>query len=184
VPALSPIETVVVLAALLAIALTGLYTGITWTPPTSTSPRVRRTMFQLIPADFRGPIFELGSGWGMLAVALARRYPGCRVHAYELSPIPYVVSRLWCRMAGVGNLEIRRANFLQADLRDARLVVCYLSGGLMERLRVKFERELGDGALVLSNTFAIADWRPVAEVRAGDFFRSKVYLYRMERRRR
>ncbi len=53
-----------------------------------TSHRVKAAMMELVPDDFEGTIVELGSGWGTLAVAFARRYPGCQVLAYELSPLP------------------------------------------------------------------------------------------------
>ncbi|MDP6573208.1 MAG: hypothetical protein QGI06_06820 [Rhodospirillales bacterium] len=74
---------------------------------------------------------------------------------------------------------VHRADFHEARLHGAGLVVCYLHPGAMERLRPKLEAELTPGALVLSNTFAMPRWRPVAVAEAEDFYRSKVYLYRI-----
>ncbi len=68
-----------------SILVYALRTGIT---PMLTSHRVKAAMMELVPDDFEGTIVELGSGWGTLAVAFARRYPGSQVLAYELSPLP------------------------------------------------------------------------------------------------
>ncbi|MDP6773324.1 MAG: hypothetical protein QGI63_03550 [Rhodospirillales bacterium] len=164
------------LAAIGSILVYTLRTGIT---PMPTSRRVKAAMIELVPDGFEGTIVELGSGWGTLAMAFARRYPGCQVLAYELSPLPWLFSRLWCAVAPLANLRVHRADFHEARLHGAGLVVCYLHPGAMERLRPKLEAELTPGALVLSNTFAMPRWRPVAVAEAEDFYRSKVYLYRI-----
>ena len=166
-------------AALLAIGSIFVYALRTGITPMPTSRRVKAAMLELVPDDFEGTIVELGSGWGTLAVAFARRYPGCGVLAYELSPLPWLFSRLWCAVAALPNLRVHRADFHGARLHGAGLVVCYLFPGAMERLRPKLEAELTPGALVLSNTFAMPGWRPLAVGEAEDVHHSKVYLYRM-----
>jgi len=65
---------------LLAISLTLIYTMKTGISPVPTSPRVRDKMLAMIPPDRlagieRGRLFDLGSGWGTLAFALAKRFP-------------------------------------------------------------------------------------------------------------
>ena len=45
------------------------------------------------------------------------------------------------------------------------------------KLRLKMENELASDALVLSNTFGIPEWKPVATGAAPDIYRSPVYLY-------
>ena len=49
----------------------------------------------------------------------------------------------------------------------------------MTELKPKLEAELRPGALVLSNTFAVPGWQPVATRTADDMYRSAVYLYRL-----
>jgi hypothetical protein len=164
---------------LAAFALLLVYTVRTGISPVPTTPRVAAAMFALVPPETRGVIYELGSGWGNLASGLAKRFPDCPVVAYELSPLPWLVSVLWRRLAGRPNLTLRRADFFAAPLGDAAVVCCYLYPGAMRRLRPKFENELAAGALVLSNSFLVPGWVP-AEVRiAGDAYATKVYLYRM-----
>ncbi len=164
-----------------AIALTLVYTLRTGISPVPTSPRVRRALLGALPATLGpGTIFELGCGWGSLALPLARVYPRHRVEAYELSPIPWAVCRLRALLRPGGrNLGVHRRDMHRADLRDACLVVCYLYPGGMESLRPKFEAELPAGAVVASNFFPVPGWRPTRTVQADDLDRSRVYLYRV-----
>ncbi len=167
---------VLVLAAFAVLLVYTVRTGIS---PVPTTPRVAAAMFALIPTETRGVIYELGSGWGNLASGLAKRYPDCPVVAYELSPLPWLVSVLWRRLVARPNLTLRRADFFTAPLGDAAIVCCYLYPGAMRKLGAKLETELAPGALVLSNSFLVPGWAP-AEVRtAGDAYGTKVYLYRM-----
>jgi len=164
-----------------AIALTLVYTLRTGISPVPTSPRVRRALLGALPAALGpGTIFELGCGWGSLALPLARAYPGHRVEAYELSPIPWAVCRVRALLGpGGGNLGVHRRCMHRADLRGASLVVCYLYPGGMESLRPKFEAELPPGALVTSNFFPVPGWEPARTVRVDDLEGSRVYLYRV-----
>ncbi len=166
--------------ALVVIALVFVTTLSTGASPTPTSPRVRQTMMTLLPKRLPtqdGVIYELGSGWGGLALALARRYPSHAVVGIEASLIPWLVARLRFAVTGPANLSLRRGDFMAGALADATLVSCYLPPEATERLREKLEAELRPGALVVANTFAIRPWRPLDEVTAPDIYASKVYLY-------
>lgn len=173
------VDIAVVAALLGAIILMLLYTALTGISPVPTTPRVARAMMDLSAGDGDGPIYELGSGWGSLAVAFARRFPGRQVIAYELSPIPWLASRLWQVLFPRHNLTIYRADFYSAPLADAALVVCYLYPGAMAELRSKFDSELGPGTLIVSNSFAMPEWLPATVRRADDQYASPVFLYVM-----
>jgi len=173
--------------ALLAIAVVFIWTIRTGSPPTPTSPAARRAMLAILPRhlprvfteDKPGAIYELGAGWGGMALALARQYPDDSVAGVELAPVPWLVAKCRSMMPGHGNLEIRYGDFHASDLSDAGLVVCYLSADGLARLKPKLEDELPKGALVLSNTFAMPGWRRTDETAAGDIYHSPVYLYEM-----
>lgn len=171
-------EIAILILALAAVASVFVPTLITGASPLPTSRPVRDTMLGLLPDHMVGPIYELGSGWGGLARALARRYPGAPVRGFEVSLLPWAWSRLRHLLGGPPNLTFALANFHGADLSDAALVVCYLPGPAMEKLRPKLEAELPNGVLVLSNTFALLGWRAVEEKTVPDIHRSRVYLYR------
>ena len=172
-------EIIVLGIVLAAILLIFIPTLVTRASPLATSRAVRETMLAMLPDTIHGPVYELGSGWGGLARALARRYPQTPVLAFEVSPLPWAVARALQAFGGPGNLGLRFGDFHRADLRGAALVVCYLPPPAMEKLKPKLAAELSPGALVLSNTFAIRDWRPIDEKTVPDQHLSRVYLYKV-----
>jgi hypothetical protein len=142
-----------------------------------TTPKVTATILGILPADLEGNIFELGSGWGTLACALARRFPACTVIAYEISPIPPFISKLRLALFPQPNLILRRADFHTASLDQAAVIVCYLFSGCMKKLGPKLQAELPSGALVVSHTWPVPGWLPRAVHRPGDWHSSSVYEY-------
>jgi trans-aconitate methyltransferase len=178
------IEALALALGLGAIALMFAFTLIAGAPPVPTLAVVRRAMLRLLPRRLPAPaegraavIYDLGSGWGGLAAALARAYPDHQVIGIERSPLPWAFSRLRLALRPRANLTFRRGDFMTDPLADAGLVVCYLAGGLMPPLARKLAAELAPGALVLSQTFAMPDWRAADSVHADDFDKTPVYLY-------
>ena len=169
------LEVVALALVVLAVVLLFAYTLRTGISPVPTSPRVKAVMLASLPPHLDGPIHELGAGWGTLAFALARRYPALPVVAHELSPVPWLFLLARKAIQRAPNLTIRRADFLEADLRAAALVTCYLYPGGMERLRPKLEAELRPGAILLSNCFAMPGWAPTATRIADDLYAPPVY---------
>jgi hypothetical protein len=172
-------ELVALGTVLVVVALIFFYTLYTGISPMPTSARVRRAMFEMLPEGLEGTIFELGSGWGTLALPLAKRYPNCPVHGYEVSPLPWLCSWFRGKGAGRSNLIFHRQNYLQADLSAAALVVVYIHADGMAKLNPKLEAELKPGTLVLSNFFQVRGWTPIQETTVNDLHQSKVYLYQI-----
>ncbi len=173
------IEVLTLVSALVIIGLIGGYTLRVGVSPMPTRKKVGKLIDQLLPDDVAGTVYELGSGWGTLAIPLAKRYPACRVVGFELSPLPWLVSRLRQRFYDLPNLRLYRRDLFAADLGDAALVMCFLHPECMAKLKDKFEAELKPGTYVLSNFFAVPGWTPITGWTADDFHRSRVYLYRV-----
>jgi hypothetical protein len=172
------IEFIALAAVLAIVGLVVAYSLITGVPPMPTTAKARDAIFDLIPVGFDGPVFELGAGWGSLAIALARRLPGADIVAVERSPVPWLVARMAQAVLRLPNLTVRRGNFFPMPLDDAGLVVCYLMGDAMRRLGPKLRAELKPGALIISNTFALPGWEPERVIEIADMYHSRVYLYR------
>jgi hypothetical protein len=166
-------------ALLVAIVALGLlvYSFIAGVAPVPTTPKVTAKILSVLPPDLEGNIFELGSGWGTLAFALARRFPACKVIAYEISPIPWFISKLRLALYPQPNLVIRRGDFHTTSLDQAAVIVCYLFYGCMKKLGPKLQRELPSGALVVSHTWPVPGWQPRAVHKPGDWHASSVYEY-------
>jgi hypothetical protein len=151
--------------------------------PAPTLEKAKQGLLGLLARrKINGNIYELGSGWGTLAFALAKQYAHCNVIGYENSIVPCLFSQIRNLFTGCGNLKLACKDFYTTPLNDADLVVCYLYSGAMEKLRTKFESELKKGAIVVSHTFAVPYWRPAEEIVVDDIYRTKVYLYVVGRR--
>lgn len=172
-------EIVALFAVVTGILLVAAYVGITGVPPTPTAPRVARLILDMLPSEPAGPVYDLGSGFGTLAIAIAGRARHRRVVGIERSPLPWAVSRLLAALVRRPNLTLRLGDYRRASLGDAAVVVCYLSPGAGPDLRATLDAELRPGAVVIANTFAIPGWTPAETRTADDLYRSRVYLYRV-----
>lgn len=146
--------------------------------PMPSSGRVRARMVELLrQLQPVSSVVELGSGWGGLSILLSRAMPTATVTGYENSFLPYCFSLILRRLFRARNLRLVRRDFHKVSLRDADLVVCYLSPSAMRRLQPKFEAELDSSAAVVSITFALPEWRAVDVAVANDLYRTRIYLY-------
>jgi len=166
---------------ILVIAILAILGGtlVTKVPPEPSTKKAWTVMEDLLPERVEGTVYELGAGWGGVALSLAKRYPENPIVAIELSPLPYLVSWLRARLSGASNLEVRFVNALDVSITDAGLITCYLFSDVMARLEPKFVDQLPTGATVISNTFALPSLRAEEIREAQDRHRSKIYRYVM-----
>ena len=92
----------------------------------------RKAMLALSCETGNGPIYELGSGWGNVLIALAKQFPNRQIVGYEISFLPWLISKLLIKILGLKNVHVYRKNFLNADLSEASVIVCYLFLEVME----------------------------------------------------
>ncbi len=165
----------VVASAAVSIIFSILFNGVA---PMPTSQKAKRQMLEAID-DIKpcGNIFELGSGWGTLIFPLAKKFSDAQIYAFENSPVPYLFVKLIHRVFPYKNLEVHKKNFYTISLHEADVVVCYLYPKAMTNLKHKFENELKQDTLVISNTFAVPDWKPVRIIETYDIYRTKIYIY-------
>jgi predicted RNA methylase len=160
-----------IVASLITVSL---QTGIS---PMPTSRHARRALLAHLPEDAKR-IFELGSGWGGLAFALSRERPNALIYAYELSPIPWLFSRILQKIKGLSNLRIDKKDFLFVPLQEADVVICYLCPKIMEKLKPKFERELKN-TTIISYCFSLPNWIPEKIIEANEFYSSNIFIYKV-----
>jgi hypothetical protein len=138
------------------------------------SKKAKEAILQLLPQSIEGGvIYELGSGWGGLAFLLAKKYPKAKIIAFELSPLPFLVSRLRQVAQRRGNLIIHRKSFYNRNLSDAEAIVCYLFPGAMKKLA----SELPTHCVVISNTFALPGWQSDSPHFLDDLASTPIYTY-------
>ncbi len=168
------------LAAVASVAVGTLRTGV---PPMPTLPAARRVLLDALPGAVSGTVYELGAGWGGLAVALARRYPQQPVVACEWSFLPWLVCRVRKALLRRPNLRVERVDCFARPIADAGLVVCYLDPDAMLRLRDKLHAETQPGTWLVSHAFAVPGWQPTAAHHRRGFWSDPVYTYRVPARR-
>ena len=104
-------------------------------------------------------IVDLGSGDGRLLIAAARA--GAKAFGYEICPRLAGIARKKIREAGLENKAfVFRKNLWRQDLGEFDSVVVYGMRHMMKGLEEKFEKELKPGAKVVSNYFALPNWKP------------------------
>ena len=163
------------LAAFLLLLLVFWRTDKSRVPLYLTNRDTARALLKLLPAA-PGRIIDLGCGDGGLLRRLALARPDCHFSGIEHAPLTWLVARL--RMLGLNNASVRHGDFWHESLEDYSLVYAFLSPAPMPRLWEKACAEMGAGALLVSNSFAVPDVLPVASVAVGDRRATHLYLYR------
>lgn len=152
------ISTVAVLLAAAAGLSILIFQGLTGVPPMSSNAAEAAAVVTLLKSaglPDRAVVYDLGSGWGSLVLALARAFPDAQVRGVEISPLPYWVSRL--RVRNLPNVALRRGDFYTGDLTDAQAVTCYLMIKTMPKLAGFLDRTLAPGTPVVSLSFWFRD---------------------------
>ena len=174
----------VLILAVLALCLSVLlYQAITGVPSVSATHAESDDVVALLREaglSEHATIYELGSGWGRLLLALAKEFPDARIIGIESSPFPYWVA--WLRTRRLPNIQIHRGDFYKFNLRDAHAVTCYLMMKPMPKLAKFLDGMLADGTPVVALTFWFRD-RKVSAVREGPGLRGAAALYRWPARK-
>ena len=116
------IPLVFVLVTALSIVWSTLQTGIS---PMMSSGKACQAMLASIDRPANGPLIDLGSGWGTLVIAVARKYPHQQVLGYELSWFPWLVSIIRKYSLGLDNLTLYRKDFKNAELSNASILLSF-----------------------------------------------------------
>ncbi len=127
-----------------------------------------------------GLILDLGCGDGKALRMLARAgYKGPLV-GYERAFFPWMHSKFW-GLLDRSHVEIRRRNFDEAPLEDAKGVYVFLLTRVLAGLAPTLKSRLQPGAVVVSAEFPIADWTPVQVLTAPGVTakEAKVFVYRV-----
>lgn len=147
--------------------------------PMPSSPQIHRAVVEEIarvPGARR--VVEVGSGWGGLAVRIARSQPGMRVVGVEASAVPWLVSRVRRAIPGAPeNLEFRRADFRSTRIEAHTVYVCYLSPSAMRSVRDVFEDGAREGVVVISALFAVREWQSIRTRTARDVHTTRIFVY-------
>ena len=150
-------------------------------PSRGKAVRTMVSALETIDTDGSGiTVLEAGSGWGTVVLTAARQLKRGRFIGCELSPLPFLFSKLAAAVSeSRERIRFVRSSFLTADLRDIRVVLCYLHPQGMARLKRKIEEEARGTIYIVSNTFQFSEWTPAAVFPVYDMYKSNVYVYKL-----
>lgn len=164
-----------VLLSLLLIVYKSLRNGIS---PMPSSASVRRVVAaEIDKISGIDTIVEAGSGWGTLAIQLAKKCQDAQVIGIENSIIPFGISKLAAGLGSNQNITFIRGDLYNYQYEQANVVVCYLFPGAMRKLSPLLRERLATGSYVISICFALPDWQPARIITCRDLYQTKVYIY-------
>jgi ribosomal protein L11 methylase PrmA len=142
-------------------------------------PDVVDLMLTLAKVEAGDVVYDLGCGDGRIVIAAVER--GARGVGIDRDPRRIAEATAHAEKAGVGaRVSFQEADFYQADVHDATVVVLYLLPSVNLELRERLLSQLRPGARIVSHAFDMEDWAPAqtAEVEGR-----QVLLWIVPRRR-
>jgi precorrin-6B methylase 2 len=106
-------------------------------------------------------LYDLGAGDGRVLLIAARDF-GAKAVGIEVGPIQCAL--IWLRVVASGfgsKIQVRWANFYQADLHNADVVFVYATSKEVTRLAPHLEKQLKRGARVVSISADFPEWEPL-----------------------
>ena len=127
--------------------------------------------FELAPVSSSDIVYDLGSGDGRLIFAALENGAG-RCVGIDIDSKKVNEARELARQKGLDNkVTFIESDFLDVDLSEATVILCYLFPEALRALRPKFERELQPGTRIVSEVFTVPKWKEneVKEVNRKNF---------------
>jgi hypothetical protein len=122
-------------------------------------------------------IAELGSGWGGLANQISKRLPGTHITGYEISPIPFIFSRISLMLNR--KINILNNDFFAKDWGEYDVIVCYLSHPHMARIKERL-LTMDKKILLVSCSFPLPDWEITEERSHQSLVKVPIYAYSID----
>lgn len=119
-------------------------------------------------------LYDLGCGDGRFIRLASRKYQAKAI-GIELNPLIYLYAKI--KSIGYAQEQIFCRDFMEFDLSDANVIVCYLLPKTMHKLEKKLNLELQKGAKIVSHGFRFKNWEPIKifEPIGKDY--GKIYLF-------
>ena len=147
------------------------YTDVPFVPTPANVVDAMLDLAAIKPADV---LIDLGSGDGRIVISAAKRF-GIQATGVEIDPELVRQSETLARQEGLeGKAKFVRADLFEYDMRQASVVMMYLTPGVNLRLRSKLLSELRPGTRVISHRFDMGSWVPAKTIQLGD---DHIYLW-------
>ena len=130
----------------------------------STSKRATKALASMIKRHKPDAktFYDLGCARGALSLRLKKLLPRLEVCGIDNSATRIFFAKLKSIILR-RNVNFKKQDIFETNFRDADIVYTYLWYDLMPMLEKKLQKELKQGALVITNTSRFQNWRPVEE---------------------
>ena len=159
----------VALFALLSAGFSGL-SAAPWVPARAYDMDRFLKLAQIQPGQ---TLYDIGCGDGRVLCSAAK--VGAFAEGFEISLLLYLIACIRSLFQGNGRVKVHYGDFWKKKLSDADVVYFFLTPKPIPRLVRKFQKELKKGTKVISYTFPIPAWQPMAVDRENN--RATLYLY-------
>lgn len=148
-------------------------------PFVGTEPKVVTRMLDIANIKQGQVLYDLGSGDGRIVVSAALR--GADATGIEMDPLKVLYSRFFIKVMRLSKTaKIVRSNFFNVNLKKADVVTLFLLQDTNQKLKPKLEKELKQGASVVSYCFTIEGWKPEKTYLNTDSVFGPIYLYKIK----
>ncbi|MBU5537518.1 MAG: class I SAM-dependent methyltransferase [Candidatus Aenigmatarchaeota archaeon] len=140
-------------------------------------PRVTiRKMLKLANVKKNDLVYDLGSGDGRALIIAAKEFHAKAI-GIEKNRLLVWLSRLIVKKNNLHDkIKIICGDIFDENLKNADVILMYLSHKLTQELKHKFKKELRKGTRIVSASHPIVGWKEIKKIRTGHFYS---YLYKI-----
>lgn len=142
------------------------------------SSEVTQAIATVLQQERAGNFADLGAGIGSVAFPIAKRFNEIKVDAWELAPIPWLISKM--RGRTIPNYTAYRQNFFHANIERYDVIFAFLSPAVMPEIGAKIKHNMRSGTLFVSSSFPVPDWQPESIKHIDDRRKTVLFCYRIE----
>ncbi len=130
-----------------------------------TSRRATRALARTIEKYKPGArnFYDLGCAHGALSLRIKKILPRLKIYAIDNGAVRIFFANLKSKILK-RKINFQKQNIFKIDLRNADMVYTYLWYDLMPILEKKLQKELRQGAVVITNTSHFQNWQPTEKV--------------------
>ncbi len=141
---------------------------------------VVKRMLELAKAGPDDVVYDLGCGDGRILFHAVQDFNVSRAVGYDLNKTMCESVESKVRSVGLEDrIKVVNKNFFLADLSQATIITLYLTTSGNTKLKPKLEKELSEGARIVSHDFPVHGWRTWPDGEPCDEGSHKIYLYRI-----
>lgn len=145
-------------------------------PPIPLPRDTIRKMLKLANVKKSDLVYDLGSGDGRVLIISAKEFHTGAI-GIEKNRLLVWISRLIIKRNNLQDkVKIIHSDIFKEKLRNADVILMYLSHKLTQKLKLKFEKELKKGTRIVSASHPINGWKEAGKIKTGHFYS---YLYKM-----